>query len=71
MFAYLDSIIRPLRDLPNDPGGQIRLHLLTRMLFSTAPHQWTGEWFKTGPWVRRLCAATPTGQDAGVCEGPC
>ncbi len=59
VVTYLDAIVGPLRDLAGDPGGQVRLHLLTRMLVSTAPHQWTGEWFQTDRWVSLLCAAKP------------
>lgn len=56
---YLEAIVGPLRDLAHDPVGQVRLHLLNRMMFSSAPQQWTGEWFALEPFMQLLRRARP------------
>lgn len=54
----VEAIVAPLRGLAADPVGQVRLHLLTRILFAPGPQPWTNEWFALSPFVglvRRAC----------------
>ncbi|MEV6275217.1 TetR/AcrR family transcriptional regulator [Nocardia sp. NPDC051832] len=55
----VQAIVAPLRDLAADPVGQVRLHLLTRILFVPGPQPWTDEWFALSPFVELVRRACP------------
>ena len=55
----VEAVVEPLRDLAADPVGQVRLHLLARMVFRPGPPPWTDEWFAVAPFVELLRRSRP------------
>lgn len=64
----VEVVLSPLVSLAADPVGWLRLHLLTRVLFSGRRLGWHSRWFTLAPWVELLRAARPDLTDQEAAE---
>ncbi len=64
----VEVVLSPLAELAADPVGWLRLHLLTRVLFSGRRLAWHSRWFSLAPWVELLRAARPDLTDQEAAE---